>query len=248
MYVEEGTHRVLVDGELFTLQAGQAILYAPNAYHIGPAPSEALVDIVSFESDLAALPTLCNRVLTLNAAQKQLLSRIMTQGLRDFTQLPKGGERYGFVPRPEVSALELMRLKNNLELLLIDLCMAEAPQHPTVAASNQENHQVQQLTAVMNFLKGQLHRSLTQEEIAAECGLSVSSLKALFHKQLGCGVITYFLALKIGEAKRLICDSPLNITQIAEALGFGSIHYFSKLFKEKTGLSPTEYAKTIDKR
>ena len=40
----------------------------------------------------------------------------------------------------------------------------------------------------------------------------------------------------------------MTATQIAEALGYESIHYFCRQFKKATGQSPTEYAKTIRSR
>ena len=43
----------------------------------------------------------------------------------------------------------------------------------------------------------------------------------------------------------MIRDTSLNFTQISQALGFSTVHYFSKLFKEKVGMSPSEYAKSI---
>ena len=55
--------------------------------------------------------------------------------------------------------------------------------------------------------------------------------------------IAYFNGLKILEAQRLIAQTPLNNTEIAERLGFSSVHHFSKAFKQKTGIAPTEYAK-----
>ena len=51
----------------------------------------------------------------------------------------------------------------------------------------------------------------------------------------------------IQAAKKMICDSSMSFTQIAERLGFGSVHYFSNLFKEKTGMTPSEYAKSLNK-
>ena len=246
MYVEDGTHRVLVDGTLFELQAGQAILYAPNAYHTGPV-SKALVDIVSFETDFEALPALCNRVLTLSGKQKQLLSRIMTQGLDHFTPIAKESGERGLTPRAETGALELMRLKNNLELLLIDLSL-EHTSRSVRDASNTENMRTERLRGVTLYLKEHLGAPLSLGQIAKDCHMSVSQLKLLFRTELGCGPIAYLIALRIGEAKRMISDTSLNFTQIAERLGFGSIHHFSKRFKEKTGLSPSEYAKTVYKK
>ena len=55
----------------------------------------------------------------------------------------------------------------------------------------------------------------------------------------------YLTALRIGEAKRLIREGNLTFTQIAERIGIESIYYFSNLFKKQTGMSPTEYEKTL---
>lgn len=244
-YVEEGARRLLVDGKLFELCEGQAILYAPNSYHIGSGQKTgAVVDIVSFETDFEGLPSLCNRVLTLDGSQRRQLSHIISQGLA-LLEWPHERGRHGMVPREGADPLELMKLKNRLELLLLDLYTDQKAKKPTRSASNQLNFREEQWEAVTAYLRSQLHRALSQDEIAAHCSMSVSKLKKLCHEQLGCGPIAYFLALKIGEAKSLIRDSSLNFTQISERLGFHSIHYFSKLFKKKTGLTPSEYAKRI---
>ena len=55
----------------------------------------------------------------------------------------------------------------------------------------------------------------------------------------------YFIDIKIMEAKRLIRLGELNFTQIAEKLGYTSIHHFSRSFKGKTRMSPGAYEKSI---
>ena len=51
--------------------------------------------------------------------------------------------------------------------------------------------------------------------------------------------------LKINAAKELIRTNRMNFTQIAEHLGYASIHYFSRQFKKVTGMTPSEYASSI---
>ncbi len=247
LYVERGEHTLLVDGERFELCAGQAILFAPNAYHVGTGkPSSAVVSIVSFETDFTHLHSVCNRVITLNDTQKRQLSAIVTQGAEQFCKVQRESGEQGMMVCEGVPPLELMRLKNRLELLLIDLYTGIAAYASTTqTASNQGNFRAEELQKMTAFLREQLHRSLTQEEIAAYCKVSVSKLKRLCREQLGCAPMTYFLAMKVGEAKKLIRESSLNFTQIAERLGFGSIHYFSRFFKEKTGLTPSQYARSV---
>jgi YesN/AraC family two-component response regulator len=55
----------------------------------------------------------------------------------------------------------------------------------------------------------------------------------------------YFYRLKIEEAKRLIRNGTNNFTQIADKLGYSTIHYFSRQFKKIVGMSPSEYSKSI---
>ena len=55
----------------------------------------------------------------------------------------------------------------------------------------------------------------------------------------------YYSKLKIKEAKKLIRESTYSVSEISEMLGYSSIHIFSRAFKKKTGMSPTDYSKSI---
>ena len=43
----------------------------------------------------------------------------------------------------------------------------------------------------------------------------------------------------------MLRDKEISVTEISEKLGFDSVHYFSRLFKKHTGVSPVNYAKSI---
>ena len=58
-------------------------------------------------------------------------------------------------------------------------------------------------------------------------------------------MVNYLTALRIGQAKRLIQEGRLNFTQVAEAVGYDSIYYFSSLFKKQTGMTLSEYSKSL---
>ena len=61
------------------------------------------------------------------------------------------------------------------------------------------------------------------------------------------GIIDYFILLKIDRAKKLITETELSFTEISDSLGFSSSAYFSRTFKKKTGLTPSEYLRKINK-
>ena len=51
--------------------------------------------------------------------------------------------------------------------------------------------------------------------------------------------------IKIKEAKKLIREKNHSVTEIADMLGYSSIHIFSRAFKKAVGMSPTDYSKGI---
>jgi len=80
-------------------------------------------------------------------------------------------------------------------------------------------------------------------QIAAECGISESGFRALFRKAKGMSPLQYRLSCKLRKARYLLESTDLSVQQIAEVLHFYDQAYFCKLFRQKNGCSPKEYAK-----
>ena len=245
LYVESGHHTLKVDGIRHTMEPGQLIFYAPQAFHEGDEASSAKLGIISFEAELPELFPFYNRVITLTAQQQALLSRILAQGLRAFRDAPRAQGLHGQIPREDIPDYTLQQLKNQLELFLIELYDAGEPKKSGSVRVNRKNFRSQQWEEVACFLKEHLGENLTLAQIAEGCAMSVPALKLLCRQQQGCGPIACFIGFKIQAAKEMIRTSSMSFTQISQQLGFQSLHYFSKLFKEKTGMTPSEYAKTI---
>lgn len=82
--------------------------------------------------------------------------------------------------------------------------------------------------------------------IAARCtDVSASYLTALFRKNLGISPGEYIRRVKLEESRQMIREGKLNFTEIAAALEYSTVHHFSRQFKEKFGMTPTEYAKSV---
>jgi AraC-like DNA-binding protein len=72
-------------------------------------------------------------------------------------------------------------------------------------------------------------------------GISYSKFRFDFKQQTGFSPLQYFILMKIEKAKDLLISSNLQTKQIAFMLGFKTDHYFCRLFKQKAGLSPTQF-------
>ena len=82
---------------------------------------------------------------------------------------------------------------------------------------------------------------LSLKRFAEELFLNSSYLSALFKKELGMTLTDYVNANRIGHAKKLLKSTSLQIQDIAVRCGIPDIHYFTRLFKRETGISPREW-------
>ncbi len=247
-YVDEGVVFLLIDGAPVTLRKGQMLVLKPNSFHDyqpGSQPIPAKVGIISFAGEYSLLESLYNRPMTLNAGQRERYADIIKNGALLFERVYNDRKRRGFRLREDASAEELQMMKNLLEFFLLELYQAIGRREPKQLGSNQEKFDEKQMLALNRYLQARLNENMSLDQMASALGVSVSKLRRMVSEREGCGPLAYFMSLKIKEAKRLIRTSSLNVGQIAEYLGFNSIHYFSRQFKLKVGKSPTEYAKSI---
>ena len=96
-----------------------------------------------------------------------------------------------------------------------------------------------------DYLKKGVYDNLSLQDICEHFMLGKSQLSAIFKQYSGESLMAYYADLKIREAKKLLREEQLGIGEIAETLGFSSIHIFSRAFKKATGFSPTAYKKSV---
>ncbi len=75
------------------------------------------------------------------------------------------------------------------------------------------------------------------------CNLSPSRFSHIFKKYVGTPPQEYLMRLRISKASDLLCETDLSVREVSEILGFGSEHYFIRVFKNHTGLSPLKFKK-----
>lgn len=89
-----------------------------------------------------------------------------------------------------------------------------------------------------------LHFRETDIQSAADqTGLSRRRFNDLFKQQYGITPGYYLTGLKIDAAKSLLVDNGLSVQRIALLCGFEDHYYFCKVFKEMTGMTPTQFRK-----
>lgn len=86
-------------------------------------------------------------------------------------------------------------------------------------------------------------RNWTLADMAKLADYSVSRFCSIYKKSYASSPINDLIACRIEKAKLLILYGNMSLSEIAEAVGFSSIYYFSKHFKEKVGIAPSAFGK-----
>ena len=80
------------------------------------------------------------------------------------------------------------------------------------------------------------------EEIARLSGASPARFYQVFKRHTGLSPLQFMTMVKMNESLRLLSNTSLSITEVAQAVGYPDPLYFSRLFKKHMGITPTDYA------
>lgn len=244
VYVDNGSVTVSSEAAKHRLNKGELIFHAPNEWHSLKADgvSAASAIIVSFLSFSEALKGLCDRIFKLGNTERTLLSDIIKEARGAFDSplsdlvTPKLNRK-----TDQIFGSEQM-IQLNLCKLIITLLREK---RSTASVSTKRNLDEGLFGEITEFLANSVGKRMTLEDIARHAGISKTALKQLFKEKADCGAWEYFIKMKIDCAKTYIREKNYNFTQIAEMLGYNSVHYFSAQFKKWVNMTPSEYAGSI---
>lgn len=127
-----------------------------------------------------------------------------------------------------------------LAMEILDLVFASVG----AAGVDQTARQRRIIRRASEFIEQNFSRSISPEEIAEHAGGSASHLFALFRRQVGFSPIRYQTEIRLRAASRMLIEGR-SVTAAARETGFTSLHYFSRLFRKRLGMSPSSFARRI---
>lgn len=108
-----------------------------------------------------------------------------------------------------------------------------------------KNEFKQIIKSACDFIHTHYQDDLTLTQMAEFTNVSISHFGSLFKRYTGESLIVYINQVRVEKAKELLRSSDDKIYLIAEKVGFSSQHYFIRVFKNVTGMSPNEYRKSM---
>ena len=110
--------------------------------------------------------------------------------------------------------------------------------------SNSDTPESRIIYPAMQYLDNHFFSAdITNKELADLCNISEVYFRKLFEKVYGISPHQYIVAARISKAKQLLSEGLYKIKAISEMCGFSSTYHFCRIFKQKTGITPTEYMK-----
>lgn len=103
------------------------------------------------------------------------------------------------------------------------------------------NTALSSLKAASDYMEQNYCRKITVEELAERSGYSASHFARQFTRVYGVSPIQYLNGIRILHAKNLLRTDQYTIAEIAQKCGFSNVYYFSRCFKQLTGIPPTKW-------
>ena len=97
------------------------------------------------------------------------------------------------------------------------------------------------VAALMQYIDFNYSRIICLEDLSTLAGVNKTTLISIFKELYGTTPIRYINRIRLVKARELLVNTDASIGEIAELVGFQSIHYFSRFFKAKENCTPMEY-------
>lgn len=249
LYVDKGEVEVMADDTGYCLKQGEMIFHKPGEFHnvfANGLVAPNLV-VVAFVCASPAMAYFEGKVVKAEEVERELLARIVHEARDAFSN-----------PLDDPGSLKMERASSSafgseqmigllLEQMLIWMVRRGAQRDVAVKTSSsvkrRSDHDLVQ--RIIAYMQDNACGTLTFSQVCRFSAQSATNLKTIFKSVTGMGVMEYYRGLKIDAAKTLLREGGGNITQIADKLGYTSVNYFSRYFKQATGMTPSEYTQSI---
>jgi AraC-like DNA-binding protein len=104
---------------------------------------------------------------------------------------------------------------------------------------------VHDLTKSIEFMRANVARSITLQELSRHAGLSPTRYSTLFRKQTGSSPVEHHIRLRMQAACYVLDTTALSVKEVAAKLGYDDPYYFSRIFQKTLGYSPLAYRQSV---
>lgn len=121
------------------------------------------------------------------------------------------------------------------KVILSEVSQSAAPKE----SPEKKNQKI--LEEAQAFIKANIGRDLSRDDVAASVFLNADYLSRMFKKATGYSISEYIIKMRMSIACELLVKTDLSISKIAMSCGYSHMAHFSKMFKKENAMTPNEY-------
>lgn len=250
VYLESGEAIATAGQQKVPLFPGDIIFHKPGEIHaiqsVNNTTSRAY--FISFYSTSKACNIFDSLKTSLESDQKKMVHKLYDEARQIYLSQDK--HYYSVIfsstvlsPDAPTGAQQLFRI--HLEELLISVIQLIEKKEDIIPYETKEELENLLFKKMIEKINDSIYSRISIDDLCNELNYGRTYLSILFKKYSGVSIMTYYNALKIEEAKKLISTGTLNMADISEKLHFNNQYYFSRVFKKITGVSLTEYKESL---
>ena len=234
--VKKGRLKLILDGKSFYVNEGESAFISGGVVH-GGIPEECeyyciVFDLASLFKDVA----LCSKSVAIFLTNADCFTGVY------------GAERKQSAIMREI-LYSMQNRDNGYDLNVIGLLwklLGAFVSAPVISEGEQINKsQRQKLKDVLSYIRKNIDKNITLEELAQVSGMSPRYFCRVFKSMTGRTPIEYVNYYRIETASQMLITTGESVTDIALNCGFNDMSYFSKMFKKLKGISPSKFRQAL---
>ena len=229
VYVDNGKLMNFVNNEKFELEEYELMIFGVDQFHRQEVINDKVCSYltVNFDLDMEDPSVLLNRKFKIN---------------REILDLINNYVKESSLKIPFREDLMICHLKQIIILLLQENARKDNVKPVSPITQYFEDELINE---IIIYINQNVYSPITIDDVCTKFSVSRSSLQNMFKDNLKVAPKQYINEIKLSKSKILIKENKNNISAIALMLGFSSIHYFSRKFTQRYGITPSDYAKSI---
>jgi len=239
-YAVSGEVTLFLENKKLNVPEKHLVLVPPNKKHsyFSENGNQSRAFVICFDSFSHTLDAISGNLFSPDAVQLNCMDIIMEECATTFCM--NESDHLEVLPGPRFGGQQALLLQ--LEYLLISLVRRmSVDKNSTIVFFSDENFYEDLTRDVLRFLRENVHKKLSLEDVCSKFSYSKSFLCKIFKEQTGKTLLSSFTDLKLEEAKKLLAETKQSVTGIACSLGFREVKYFDSIFKKHTGMTPVAW-------
>lgn len=218
----------IINGYSYEISAGDIYLISPSDFHsINSVKDLQLVNIKFTEQFVSP-----NLLYALISHSTNLIGKFTEKDFENITSILQCLVEQ----QDKMGSFQQTFSKNLCECILIHLLQSFDTRH-TIQKSNKT------IYSAALFINRNFKNVISLETLAQETGYSKNYFSKLFNDAFGMGINEYITQVRLSHAKKMLISTKDTVTNVGYASGFPSFTTFSREFKKKFGITPSEYRK-----